>query len=346
MNNSDAGRFEVSEHLNRQIPPQPHTAMYVWHKYWSRKTWNVVGEFIETYSRPGEVVFDPFAGSGVVGIEAIRHGRRAIICDLNPAASEIADLTIRPVDIAQLEAAFKRIEGNVKAKIESLYVIHCVECKAALVCDTFVREGDKLTEVRYQQCPECGYRAEHDKPRREDVESLSQLEAKAIVGWHPTNPLKYSDGSPFQECQRFESIDELFTWRNLQGLAWLREAIQQEKFALLRRFLMGAFTSMVHLCSRMMPVGNPQETNHYTFFSSPGWTQHSYWSAGRYMEQGVWEKFRSAVIGHQGLLNAKRESQRILGSPRITNDWRKVLSGQADIAVVTGDSLALMEPIA
>ena len=41
------------EHINRQIPPEPHTAMYVWHKYWSRKTWNVVGEHIKAYTKPG-----------------------------------------------------------------------------------------------------------------------------------------------------------------------------------------------------------------------------------------------------------------------------------------------------
>lgn len=52
------------DHINRQIPPEPHTAMYVWHKYWSRKTWNVVREFIRTYSQAGQLVFDPFAGAG------------------------------------------------------------------------------------------------------------------------------------------------------------------------------------------------------------------------------------------------------------------------------------------
>jgi DNA modification methylase len=61
------------EHINRQIPPEPHTAMYVWHKYWSRKTWNVVGEHIRNYAKPGQIVFDPFAGSGVVAIEAARN---------------------------------------------------------------------------------------------------------------------------------------------------------------------------------------------------------------------------------------------------------------------------------
>jgi hypothetical protein len=49
--------IEKSEvnHLNRQIPPLAHTAMYNWHKFWSRKTWNVVGEFIKTYSTEEEI---------------------------------------------------------------------------------------------------------------------------------------------------------------------------------------------------------------------------------------------------------------------------------------------------
>ena len=77
------------DHINRQIPPEPHTAMYVWHKYWSRKTWNVVGEHIKAYTKPHQVVFDPFAGSGVVAIEAARNKRRAIVCDLNTTASYV-----------------------------------------------------------------------------------------------------------------------------------------------------------------------------------------------------------------------------------------------------------------
>ena len=59
--------------------------MYVWHKYWSRKTWMLLASYSST--TPGtEVVFDLFAGA-VVAIEAVRHNRRAIACDLNPAAT-------------------------------------------------------------------------------------------------------------------------------------------------------------------------------------------------------------------------------------------------------------------
>jgi adenine-specific DNA methylase len=102
---------------------------------------------------------------------------------------------------------------------------------------------------------------------------------------------------------------------------------------------------MIHLCTRMMPVGNPAPSNHYTFFSSPGWNQHSFWSAPQHMEQNVWDKFESSVIGHQGLINAKEESNEVLGKVKLTTDWRKVLNGEADIAVLTADSLELMQKL-
>ena len=106
------------QQLNRQIPPEAHTSMYVWHKYWSRKTWNVVGEFIKTYCPEKGIVFDPFAGSGITAMEALKHGRKAIVCDLNPVATEITRLTIKPVKEIELREASKRVEEKVRKKIE------------------------------------------------------------------------------------------------------------------------------------------------------------------------------------------------------------------------------------
>ncbi|MCX7825416.1 MAG: DNA methyltransferase [Verrucomicrobiae bacterium] len=331
------------EHINRQIPPEPHTAMYVWHKYWSRKTWNVVAEHIKAYTREHEIVFDPFAGSGVVAIEAARNKRRAIVCDLNPAASRITELTLRPVNTLKLLQAFERVRDRVKKPIEELYTIHCLKCSAPLVADCFVREGDEVAEVRYKGCPQCGHRcATGCKPRRKDLDALDELERKRIALWYPRNQLYYADGEPFKEKQRFESLDALFTRRNLRAAAMLREAIESEASPQLRKFLLGAFTSMIHLCTRMCPALEPGEGNHQTAFSST-WNQHSYWSAKRYLEANVWDKFESAAIGHQGLLKAKNESNELLGDVKLTNDWRKVLDGEADIAVVTDDCIELMK---
>ncbi len=339
---TSATKLSPFKHINRQIPPEPHTAMYVWHKYWSRKTWNVVGEFIRHYSHEQEVVFDPFAGSGVAAIEAVRNKRRAIVCDLNPSATNITELTLRHVDLRSLEQAFEHVRDRVKDKIQALYGIHCVKCGAPFVATCFIREGDEMTEVRYPKCPSCEHRCERGKPRKEDVEALKKLEKKRVKEWYPRYRLYYERGEPFKEKQQFDSIDQLFTRRNLQAAAWLYEAIQEERSPRLRKFLMGAFTSLIHLCTKMCYASEPSPTNHSTAFSS-GWTQQSYWAAPRYMEQSVWLKFESAVVGHQGLLKAKEESNRELGNVKITKDWRKVLSGEADVAVICGDSLELME---
>ena len=36
-------------------------------------------------SRPGDIVLDPFGGSGTTAQVALEHGRRAVLCELNPA---------------------------------------------------------------------------------------------------------------------------------------------------------------------------------------------------------------------------------------------------------------------
>lgn len=331
------------EHINRQIPPEPHTAMYVWHKYWSRKTWNVVGEHINAYTKPGQIVFDPFAGSGVVAIEAARNKRRAIVCDLNPVASLITELTLHPVNTLKLLEAFKRVSERVQKRIAELYTIHCLKCGKPLTADCCVREGDKLVEVRYKSCPHCEHRCETGcVPCKKDLDALAELEARRIKEWYPKNQLYYDDGTAFMKKERYDSLDQLLTKRNLRAAAMIRESIEAENSPQLKKFLLGAFSSMIHLCTRMCPALSPGEGNHQTAFSST-WTQHSYWSAPRYLEANVWDKFESAVNGHQGIINAKNESNELLGDVKVTDDWRKVLAGEADIAVVTDDCVELMK---
>ena len=261
--------IEKSEinHLNRQIPPLAHTPMYLWHKYWSRKTWNVVAEFIKTYCPEGGIVFDPFAGSGITAMEALRNGRRVIVADLNPIATEIIRLTIKPVDQIKLHEAFERVEKNVKDKIQSLYLTMCRNCKKEIVFDGAVWKEDKCIEIRYQSCPYCEDRQGKDcKPIAHDQAMLDKIATRKIKEWYPQNKLYYPDGRPFIKREKYESVDELFTKRNLQALAWLIEAIEEEPDNNLRDFLKIAFSSMIHLCSRMVAISNPLSASFQNMF--------------------------------------------------------------------------------
>ena len=79
--------------------------MYVMHKYWARKPHNVVSEYIKNYSEPGQIVLDPFVGSGVTALEAVKLGRKAIGIDLNPMAIFISRMTGKPVDLDEIRGA-------------------------------------------------------------------------------------------------------------------------------------------------------------------------------------------------------------------------------------------------
>jgi 16S rRNA G966 N2-methylase RsmD len=327
-------------HLNRQIPPQAHTPMYNWHKFWSRKTWNVVAEFIRTYSKEGEIVFDPFAGSGVVAMEALKQKRRVIICDLLPVATEIARLTIKPVTEVKLIDAFRRVEAEVRDKILNLYRTKCRKCGKEFPFTCSVWQNHKMVEIRYPACPNCGDRREKDtKPTKADLEIVNHLENKEIKEWYPNYPLYYPDGQPFKEKQQYESLDELFTKRNLQALAWLMQAIEQEPNKDLRDFLKIGFTSMVHLATKMMPLS---EAGHFTPFSS-FWSQQSYWFAPKFMEQNVWLKFDSAINGPQGLRRAKIDSNKYYQDVKFAKSYQEVLDDEADVYIHIGSSIKLMQ---
>ena len=42
-------------------------------------------------SRPGDTVLDPFGGAGTTALVATQHGRRSVLCELNPAYADIAE---------------------------------------------------------------------------------------------------------------------------------------------------------------------------------------------------------------------------------------------------------------
>src|SRR4030042_966490 len=92
------------------IPPQTHTSMYLMHKYWARKPHNVVREYIEHYSSEGDVVLDPFSGSGVTTIEALKAKRKAIATDLDPMSAFITKMMISQVNLEQFRKAFNDLK--------------------------------------------------------------------------------------------------------------------------------------------------------------------------------------------------------------------------------------------
>ncbi|MBC8204372.1 hypothetical protein ISS30_09510 [bacterium] len=110
--------------ITGSIPPRKQEAKrhYGVHPYFTRRSYNVVQEYIRNFTKPGDLVVDPFGGSGVTAIEALVLRRKAIHIDINPLANFITKcVAVSPVDLDALEKGFRKIEKECKIYIEQLY---------------------------------------------------------------------------------------------------------------------------------------------------------------------------------------------------------------------------------
>jgi hypothetical protein len=112
-------------------------------RYWGKKPRELAQQYINRYSKPGEIVADTFGGSGVFVKTALEFGRRAIYIDLNPFAELIAHSLIEGCDFQKYEQAIQLILSRKTIPVK-------INGKKAHV---------KTRELFYVKCP-CGRGAE------------------------------------------------------------------------------------------------------------------------------------------------------------------------------------------
>ncbi len=134
--------------FNRPIETTKATAIYNMHVYWSKKPHLAIRQYIRHYTKPGDIVLDPFCGSGGTAVSALLDGRKAIAIDRSPAATFITKNHCTPVDPDALREAFEQVKRQIQPEIDWLYETRCDRC------------GGKATTgytvySQVFQCPRC-----------------------------------------------------------------------------------------------------------------------------------------------------------------------------------------------
>lgn len=140
-------KYEVPA-FNKPIETTKATAIYNMHTYWSKKPHDAIREYIRHYTQPGDLVLDPFCGSGGTALAALMEGRHAIAIDRSPAATFITKNYCTPVDPDELRDAFEQVRAKVKDKIDWLYETRCDRCGGKATTEYTVYS-------QVFQCPRC-----------------------------------------------------------------------------------------------------------------------------------------------------------------------------------------------
>lgn len=111
-------RDKEFNYLTQKLPTEVHahkqTAKrhFGVHGYFTKQSWDIVQTYIKNFTRPGDLVLDPFGGSGVTAIEAMMTNRHAINVDINPMAIFIVDALTTNVNMQELISAFEDIKSK------------------------------------------------------------------------------------------------------------------------------------------------------------------------------------------------------------------------------------------
>ncbi len=130
------------------VPGGRNSALYTAHSYHTKVPPEAIIPFIEHFTKPGDVVLDPFCGSGMTGVAAALASRQAILNDLSPAATHLAWNHTHPCDPSELEVAFAEIEAKVGERMGEIYGTTDENGAPALLHWTMWSSRHK--------CPHCG----------------------------------------------------------------------------------------------------------------------------------------------------------------------------------------------
>ncbi len=229
-----------------QIVPSKNNPMYNSHIYWSQKSYNVCDYLIKSFSKEGDVIFDPFMGSGVTILEAIKKGmdRAAIGCDINDLPLFISKTLLNINSIKSVEALITEFSAKITPLISHYHTV-CPYCGntgivTKVIFNKMQRVGNDYNVTKiYYKCSNCKHTEK--MPDRHDIDQMHSNEPL-----HYVKDIELLQNSKIAVCEN-DSIKNIFTERNLSVLDKILAIIETYN-STEKEILQYILMSILHLC--------------------------------------------------------------------------------------------------
>ena len=276
------------------------SVFYRAHSYHTKVPVEGLIQLIEHYTDPGDVVLDPFCGSGQTGVAAVLTGRHAVLSDLSPAAVHIARGYTAQVDpdrfkkcafelLAELRPLELDLYGVPGGQIEYTVwsdVHRCSTCEREILFWDAAVDLQAGAVLKSLSCPaghgpfkKTDLRWLRSQPVQENISldgqtarfvrpaETAELEHGAarsnIPYWYPSDPWESwrEMWRAQHEAQGIVTSADFFTARNLHALSALWNEIGQVEEAPIRAGLRFVFTASVNRASRRYQWHPKRPTN-------------------------------------------------------------------------------------
>lgn len=313
------------------INPQGYKGLYGFHKYWGKKPMETYGFLIEKLTQEGEIVCDPFLGSGVAALESYSRNRRFLGCDINPVAIGLSKLLLSPPEKADFQRSLNDIEGRVKNKINESYHIK----KTGLPASHYLWKDEELVSV--WQKVNVGRKIE-SPPAPDDLELIDSFDnykcQRLRLG-------KFFNNSRINSSSNL-TIHDLFTGRALRNIELILDEIDnfepfmQDAFRFCLTAASGQMSNMVFAISnRGKKQGEKSDK-----IEVGSWVI-GYWRPKLHFEINVWNCFESRAKKFYKALSATGGNGRL----KEFGEINRVLLGEERLAIDKKDAITFLSGI-
>ncbi len=145
---SDADNYRPRE-FTWPIKTTKTSPVFSMHSYHlGKKPYDAVEAYINHYTSQGDLVLDPFCGSGSTALAALVQGRKAVAIDASPAATFITRFYLSRCDPDDLAFRFERMCASVSEEMQHLYGTVCHRCNSPATIHYVIYSN-------LYECPSC-----------------------------------------------------------------------------------------------------------------------------------------------------------------------------------------------
>jgi len=263
--------------------PSAYKGIYSFHKYWGKKPTESIAFFIQKFTNKSDVILDPFLGSGFIGRECLSRNRRFIGIDINPFAIEHSSFLLELPHASIFQSALKKIEKNVKQKINETYLI-----ENGKVASHYLWNSSKLSKVWIRK--EIGRLRIEVEPTDFDAQQNKFFDNYSVKNIRKTTFFTNSRINSKNEM----SIYDLFTRRALHNIDLILDEIYSFPEAIQRALLLTLTSASGQMSSMVFAITNRGKTkNQISKKIEVGSWVIGYWRPELHFEINVWNCFES-----------------------------------------------------
>ena len=339
--------------------------VYMAHAYLTKVPVTAALPFIEALTAPGDIVLDPFAGSGMTGVAALASGRHAHLFDVSVLGRHIGRNYVNLVDADTLRRNGEAAIRQAREVVGALYYVRCARCEASAetaktvwsavmqcgACETEVNYYEALRDADWHkpqmQCGSCGTPISSRSARVGEVPVVDSITctcsrrqceqpwSEALVTpcadeltWPdvPIEPTRQMYQASALGRHGLTSTAAFFSQRNLCALAALRDAIEATDDSLIRDKLRFAFTAVLTRASKRYQWSRQRPLNA---------ANANYYIAPVFYEWNVFDLFSrkvEAVARSDEWIRARRRERGLTGDRT---------AGQVEYEIASATSLPL-----